>query len=85
MIKAHHMGLRILELNVFARMRGNGVSHVRMGTVWEFFGYLLKFRFSTEWQKDFKSMPDYSEVSNPFPGITTPDAAIRLNKPNNLT
>jgi hypothetical protein len=29
MIKAHYMGIRILELNAFSRMRGNGVSHVR--------------------------------------------------------
>ena len=26
MIKAHYMGLRVMELNVFSRMRGNGVS-----------------------------------------------------------
>jgi hypothetical protein len=29
MVKAHHMGVRVLEMNVFARMRGNGLSHVR--------------------------------------------------------
>jgi len=46
MVKAHWMGLRILELNVFARMRGNGLSHVRAGTCWEFFRDLLVFRFS---------------------------------------
>lgn len=51
MIKAYTMGLRILELNVFARMRGSGVSHVKMGTVWEFLRYLLKYRFSNEWKK----------------------------------
>jgi glycosyltransferase involved in cell wall biosynthesis len=45
-IKGHHMGLRVLELNVFARMRGNGLSHVRMTTCWEFFVNLLSFRFS---------------------------------------
>src|SRR5690606_34588312 len=28
MIKAHFMGLRVLELNAFARMRSSGVSHV---------------------------------------------------------
>lgn len=47
-IKAHYMGLRILELNVFARMRGNGLSHVRFSTCWEFFIHLLKMRFSGE-------------------------------------
>jgi glycosyltransferase involved in cell wall biosynthesis len=46
LIKAHYMGVRILELNVFARMRGNGLSHVRASTCWEFFRALLQFRFS---------------------------------------
>ena len=46
MIKAHYMGIRVLELNVFARMRGSGLSHVRMGTCWEFLLKLLQFRFS---------------------------------------
>jgi hypothetical protein len=27
-------------------MRGNGLSHVRMATCWEFFTYLLGYRFS---------------------------------------
>ena len=36
LIKAHYMGLRILEFNVFARMRGSGLSHVRPGHCWEF-------------------------------------------------
>ncbi|MGI9079042.1 MAG: hypothetical protein ACR2G6_17190, partial [Gemmatimonadaceae bacterium] len=46
MIKAHYMGIRVLELNVFARMRGGGLSHVRPSTCWEFFRNLLIFRFS---------------------------------------
>ncbi len=46
MIKAHYMGLRVLELNVFARMRGTGLSNVRASTCWEFFRELLVFRFS---------------------------------------
>ena len=46
LIKAHYMGLRVLEVNVFARMRGNGLSHVQMATCWEFFKYLVAFRFS---------------------------------------
>ncbi len=48
MIKAHYMGIRVLEYNVFARARGNGLSHVRASTCWEFFTKLLKFRFSGE-------------------------------------
>jgi glycosyltransferase involved in cell wall biosynthesis len=53
MIKAHYMGLRVMELNVFSRMRGNGVSHVKVMTCWEFLHNLLKFRFSREWKNNF--------------------------------
>lgn len=45
MIKGHYLGLRVLEMNVFARMRGNGLSHVRSSTCWEFLVKLLRFRF----------------------------------------
>lgn len=54
MIKAHYLGVRVLEMNVFARMRGNGLSHVRSSTCWEFFFSLLKFRFGSglsRWRK----------------------------------
>lgn len=54
MIKAHHMGLRVLEVNVFARMRGTGLSHVRASTCWEFFTELLRYRFTgvlSEWRR----------------------------------
>jgi len=45
MIKAHYLGVHVLELNAFSRMRGNGVSHVRAATCWDFFRNLLAFRF----------------------------------------
>ena len=54
LVKAHHLGVRVFELNVFARMRGNGLSHVRASTCWEFFTHLVKMRFSNqlaEWKK----------------------------------
>jgi glycosyltransferase involved in cell wall biosynthesis len=54
MIKAYYMGIRVLELNVFARMRSSGVSHVRPAAIWEFVRYLLRFRFSRAWQQDFR-------------------------------
>lgn len=47
MVKAHYLGVRVLEMNVFARMRGNGLSHVRMTTCWEFFVNLLGFKFGS--------------------------------------
>lgn len=48
MVKAHRMGLRVLELNVFARLRGRGESHVRFSAVWDFVRALLAFRFLPE-------------------------------------
>jgi len=54
MIKAHYMGMKILELNVFARMRSAGVSHVNPQACWQFFHSLLLFRFSgrfSEWKR----------------------------------
>lgn len=68
-IKAHYMGVRILELNVFARMRGKGTSHVRLSTCWQFFTHLLKMRFSNElsaWRgraSQISALPDKSQVS----------------------
>jgi glycosyltransferase involved in cell wall biosynthesis len=50
-LKAHYMGVRILEFNVFARLRGNGLSHVRANTCWEFTRNLLKYRLSGQWKK----------------------------------
>lgn len=55
-IKAHYMGLRVLEFNVFARMRGNGLSHVRVMTCWEFLRNLMIFRFSPEMPKWRRSL-----------------------------
>lgn len=51
MVKAYDMKLRVLELNVFARMRGAGLSHVRATTCWEFFRALLYFRFTSSWRQ----------------------------------
>ncbi len=58
MIKAHYMGLRVMEFNVFSRMRGNGVSHVSTTTCWEFLSNLLYFRFSREWRRNFRKVAD---------------------------
>jgi hypothetical protein len=66
MIKAHYMGIRVIEFNVFARMRGSGFSHVRVGTCWEFFWKLLGFRFSRElslWKMELKAALDESPSS----------------------
>ena len=55
MIKAYHMKLRVLEVNVFARMRGTGLSHVRPSTCWEFLVELLRYRFTGvigQWRRE---------------------------------
>jgi dolichol-phosphate mannosyltransferase len=60
MIKAHYLGIRVLEYNVFARMRGSGLSHVRASTCWEFFVALLRYRFSGElraWRLSLEQEP----------------------------
>ena len=60
MIKAHYLGIRVLEYNVFARMRGSGLSHVRATTCWEFFTALLRYRFSgelTRWRSSATAVP----------------------------
>jgi glycosyltransferase involved in cell wall biosynthesis len=67
MIKAHYMGIRVLELNVFARMRGGGLSHVRANTCWEFFRGLMFFRFSPSmkaWRRGAASVPRASREQN---------------------
>ena len=50
MIKAHYAGLRVLELNVFARMRSGGRSHVRPSTMWQFFRQLVLSRLLGTWK-----------------------------------
>ena len=63
MIKAHALGMRILEFNVFARLRGAGVSHVKPGTCWEFFINLLKYRFTRKWKREL--IRDRAVLSSP--------------------
>ena len=60
MIKAHYLGVRVIEMNVFARMRGHGLSHVRAATAWEFFSTLLRYRFGADmarWRKSVEPLP----------------------------
>ena len=60
MIKAHYLGARVLELNVFARMRGSGLSHVRAQTSLEFLKVVLALRFSDRldrWKKGEVVLP----------------------------
>ncbi|MEO6710576.1 MAG: glycosyltransferase family 2 protein [Planctomycetota bacterium] len=68
MVKAHYMGVRMLEMNVFARMRGNGLSHVRGSTAWEFFTKLLALRFGrslAQWRAGLVWPPQPAATSQP--------------------
>lgn len=65
LIKTHYLGVRIIELNVFGRMRSNGLSHVRVETCWEFFASLLAFRFSKKWRRELKLVPLKTVTNSP--------------------
>lgn len=80
MIKAHYMGLRVLEFNVFARMRSGGVSHVRPETCWEFFWSLLIFRFSKAWRQEFEEASLASETFNLPAGVSISETTLRSGK-----
>jgi glycosyltransferase involved in cell wall biosynthesis len=51
-VRAHYLGVPILEFSVFARMRSGGTSHVRAETCWEFLRGLLTARFTGGWRSD---------------------------------
>jgi hypothetical protein len=60
MIKAHYLGVRVLEHNVFARMRSRGLSHVKAGTCWDFLRGLFRYRFTgylKPWKRSLAAAP----------------------------
>lgn len=52
MIKAHALGLEVLEIDVLGRPRSAGVSHVSSGACREFALHLLQYRFGASWKDD---------------------------------
>jgi glycosyltransferase involved in cell wall biosynthesis len=70
MLKAHYLGLRVHEFNVFARMRTNGVSHVRATTCWEFFSHLLVARLHGRWREELGTPPLEIEATRLLTGST---------------
>ncbi len=52
MIKAHALGMRVMEFNVFARLRSAGISHVKPETCWDFVRNLMRYRFTSRWKRD---------------------------------
>lgn len=56
MIKAGHMGIEVIEMNVFSRMREHGQSHVEVATIWMFISGLISFRFGSKlknWRRGY--------------------------------
>jgi len=73
MVRAHLLGVRVLEYNVFARMRGSGLSHVRASTIWEFVRGVLRLRFSRElreWRAQVVHAAPIVPPAAPGPGTT---------------
>lgn len=73
MVRAHLLGVRVLEYNVFARMRGSGLSHVRASTVWAFVRGVLRLRFSRElreWKAQVAHAAPIVPPAAPGPGTT---------------
>ena len=65
MIKAQAMGLKVIEMNVFARMREHGESKVVPSTVLTFIAKLLAFRFGPEirrWRREWEADHSLDEV-----------------------
>ena len=57
MIKAAYMGIKVIEMNAFSRMREQGQSHVEVMTIWSFIAVLLSFRFGKKlktWRKQYQ-------------------------------
>jgi glycosyltransferase involved in cell wall biosynthesis len=54
MIKARHLGVPVIEMNAFSRMRETGSSHVKPTTVWTFLRRLAGFKWGgdlRDWAK----------------------------------
>ena len=50
MIKARFLGVPVIEMNTFSRMRESGVSHVKPTTVWHFLTRLARFKWGGDLQ-----------------------------------
>ena len=66
MIKAKYLGLRVIEMNVFARMREGGATNVRPQTCLQFLGNLWKYWWGKpirEWRRE-SSLPVEEPLTN---------------------
>jgi len=60
-VKAHHMGLRIIEIDVEGYARHGGVSNVKLDTCVEFVGNISRYRFGDalgSWRESVTPMVD---------------------------
>lgn len=66
MIKAGVMGVEVIEMNAFSRMREHGKSHVQISTIWMFISVLLKFRFGNvlnKWKTEYRQSGGLRSIS----------------------
>jgi glycosyltransferase involved in cell wall biosynthesis len=80
MVKAHYLGVRVIEMNVFARMRSNGLSHVRASACREFLVKLVRFRFGralTSWRRTHPPLPARPYAAPPLPPFSAGDESLR--------
>lgn len=78
MIKAKHMGLTPLELNVRGLHRQGGKSNVRFSTILEFFKNIARYRFSgkiSAWKRTL-AQPLPPDEAAAHPGIAPPAPAL---------
>lgn len=64
MVKAHYLKVPVVELNIMARQRGGGQSHVKPETALELFRSLLALRFSSGIRR-WKAGPKVAENREP--------------------
>ncbi len=57
MIKARHLGVPVIEMNAFSRMRESGASHVKPQTVLQFLSKLARFKWGGGFRDWYQKHP----------------------------
>ena len=65
MLKARHLKLNVIEINVPGQLRQAGKSNVRMRTVVEFMKNILRARFGKDWTNWAATVPPVTQTSSP--------------------
>jgi len=77
-VKAHHLGLRVIEIDVEGYARHGGVSNVRLDTCVEFVGNIGRYRFGDAleaWRRDVTPLVDAGVAPHPPTPAAPPSAA----------